>query len=738
MPPPISSTGNSPVPNNPVAPSTGGNRFTAFIGKIASALQSIGHRHDTHVQPLHQRHIAVADVPLQAPIKLLRQAVQATDQANTLKTEIARLEKEIQHESLGLEIHTFAPSSLKKVETHVTDPAAFIHNDAKFDKVIHQLGNQIGLNEDVSSFDPSSLKKVETHVADPLAFLRDDPNKDKLLKNREKFDDHLKSKLEKPPALKPTTTKVAPTLTATTKVQGQLDAIHDETVLRPQPLKSPTEKANLLAEPTLGPISKELATTWSKPDRKLLSEQLGTKFKEHEKLIATGDKTKAKLVQTEVLALADQLGKTIGKTFAQHSPSSQSALALGTGGPLKTELWAELQAANKKLPSWNYQGPDSDYDGGEVPRDNSLQKKFLDRVYSSAVAQLDTRIDSGQPPLLTYKGTEYKPVKLLGSGGGGAVYLYADNQGNQVALKLLKSQEYTTGFEAEGVRKEFKTHLALMGSEGKGHEHLLNIKGVARSPEGTPAAILELAPLGDMKKLTEDKLAVAEKHGLVSPKNAQLIRLLAFRDALDGMIYLQEKLGARHGDLKPGNFFIGADAKIKAADFGTSTFEKTQKLTKDSAEGTFLYQAPEQFIPGATFSAKADTWALGVMAHQIFKKAFPFSSKYVGAHSEALAQYAAKGDVTGARGVVSQMAKDFDQSADVLGVTSLDRLLNAMMHPDPDKRPALSSLIQSSLFDDLGQGANSLTPAVRELIRALMADPQDEALIKQKSDALGE
>ena len=71
------------------------------------------------------------------------------------------------------------------------------------------------------------------------------------------------------------------------------------------------------------------------------------------------------------------------------------------------------------------------------------------------------------------------------------------------------------------------------------------------------------------------------------------------------------------------------------------------------------------------------------------------------------------------------------------GVTALDRLLNAMLHPDPEKRPLLSDVLQSAVFDDLGRGATDRTPAVRELLAALSAKPMDDTLVKQKADALG-
>jgi serine/threonine protein kinase len=422
----------------------------------------------------------------------------------------------------------------------------------------------------------------------------------------------------------------------------------------------------------------------------------------------------------------------IGKSIAQHDPKSQAALVLGSGGPLKSEIWGELRGANKKLPEWKYGGPESDF---EDP-DNSLPKTFLDRVYQSAVEQFDTRVGSGRPPALRLNGIDYTPVKLLGKGGGGEVHLYENPKGERVALKLMRSSDSDSS-EVGIARGEFKTHLALMGPEGEGHENVLSIQAVGLAPDGTPVGIFDLAPLGDVQQLLEGSVASAEKNGLISPHAAHLVRLLVLRDTIDGMIYMQEQLGARHGDLKPSNLFVGEDGKIKVADFGTSTFETNQDPSSENRSGTLPYQPPEIFIEGSKLTPKADTWAIGVIAHEMFKKKFPFDAERSFGIMKLIEDYGAKGDVTGARNVITKMAEDYDKNAPVLGVTSLDRVLNSTMHPDPDQRPALSSLRKGSLFNDLGEGQNSLEAAVRELTIALRKSPPDEALIKEKSDALG-
>ncbi|WP_075089635.1 hypothetical protein [Verrucomicrobium spinosum] len=50
-----------------------------------------------------------------------------------------------------------------------------------------------------------------------------------------------------------------------------------------------------------------------------------------------------------------------------------------------------------------------------------------------------------------------------------------------------------------------------------------------------------------------------------------------------------------------------------------------------------------------------------------------------------------------------------------LGVGTLDRLINQMLHPDPQLRPSITDLLQHPLFKEPGIGS----PEVRNLIQVL-------------------
>jgi len=60
------------------------------------------------------------------------------------------------------------------------------------------------------------------------------------------------------------------------------------------------------------------------------------------------------------------------------------------------------------------------------------------------------------------------------------------------------------------------------------------------------------------------------------------------------------------------------------------------------------------------------------------------------------------------------------------GVTTVDRLINRMMHPDPNERPSLTDVLKSGVFNEPELGSE----AIRELIKAVTDHPPDSGRIR--------
>jgi serine/threonine protein kinase len=688
-------------------------KWSAFKEKVASALSSIRRKDPEPLRPLQTRKVEVGSGSLQAPIKQLRLASDA-HVAQQAKDQLQLLEQ--------------AEKELVVLESEL-------------DKGIHEL-KQGQVNKGIEGFDPAKLKKVETVEKNGLESAKIDYRSDKLDEGLEKVKkdfgllelDQVKSQLKHVETVERDGLESA-------KVEYRIGKTQDGISLQPQPLQKPSDPAKMLAEPDFGALLPDLEKVVSKGAMKDFAKQVGERVTALQGLDRKDPE--AIRLRGELKTLGTQLGKVIGDIVAKQPASSQNAFAIALGSEFKAQLWETLRGASSKVPPAF---------GGSVT-ETSHDRDFVNQVYNTAAQRLGTHIGEGTTPKLTLNGVEYEQKKILGRGGAGIAYLYENKTGDQVVVKSKGfGADHEQGIGAAELREinnELNAHLALMGDNGEGHENVLKIVGAARTPLGQPVAILEIAKRGDLDTVTgkhdePGTLETAMKQGLVSKQAAHLLNLLILQDSIKGMAYLQENKGMRQGDFKPSNIFIQGDGKLKIADYGQTTDKLSEKQTDFT--GTLDYLPPENFVNAerrdGDITAKADTWAIGILAHQLLKKDHPFDvSKVPGAEPPGAKMKALLLDYAAATGedrdFVSKLADRYDQTQMVQGVTSADRMLNSLLHPDPEKRPHLSDVLNSSLFEDLGRDGGDITGKVRELLVALATQPLDAKLIKEKSSALG-
>ncbi len=81
-----------------------------------------------------------------------------------------------------------------------------------------------------------------------------------------------------------------------------------------------------------------------------------------------------------------------------------------------------------------------------------------------------------------------------------------------------------------------------------------------------------------------------------------------------------------HRDVKPGNFLITKEGRLKLSDFGLATVAAARKITSaGKTMGTFHYMAPEQ-IRGQAMTGHVDLYALGCVFYELLTGRPPFDA----------------------------------------------------------------------------------------------------------------
>ena len=154
-----------------------------------------------------------------------------------------------------------------------------------------------------------------------------------------------------------------------------------------------------------------------------------------------------------------------------------------------------------------------------------------------------------------------------------------------------------------------------------------------------------------------------------------------------------------HRDLKPANIFLDGQNNIKLGDFGLSRIMGEQSMFAYTHVGTPYYMSPEQ-INESKYNEKSDIWSAGCLLYEISALKPPFEAK----NHLSLALKIKTGK--------------FDRLP-IRYSEDLQKLIEAMLYINPDKRPDVDQLLQIPQV------------AIRKKEKKLR---DKHALIKQKED----
>jgi hypothetical protein len=197
----------------------------------------------------------------------------------------------------------------------------------------------------------------------------------------------------------------------------------------------------------------------------------------------------------------------------------------------------------------------------------------------------------------------YRPVRPLGSGGSGSVWLALDERsGLDVALKIIPREgKAAARAEREALAARRLRHDRCVRSYDVGHD----ASHVYIAYEYVPGRTLrEALRSGAITDLETVEIA------------AQVLDALAHA----------HRAGIVHRDVKPSNILLENSGEVAARllDFGLAQFDGADTLTAvGDVPGTLAYIAPER-LAGEDATPESDVWAVGVLLWEALAERHPF------------------------------------------------------------------------------------------------------------------
>jgi len=225
---------------------------------------------------------------------------------------------------------------------------------------------------------------------------------------------------------------------------------------------------------------------------------------------------------------------------------------------------------------------------------------FLGRAPRAGLRPMQTAVPLTENNLVLGR---YRPLRPLGSGGGGSVWLARDEESDRdVALKVVE-REGKPGARAE---REVAAATRLR------HPRCLRALALARDDQHVYVAYPYVAG-----RTLRDAL----RNGAVDDWTA----VEAGAQVLEALAHAHSQ-GVVHRDVKPANVMLeeGDEVSVRLLDFGLAQLEQADTLTAiGEVPGTLAYIAPER-LAGEETTGAADVWAVGVLLWESLARRHPF------------------------------------------------------------------------------------------------------------------
>jgi serine/threonine protein kinase len=259
----------------------------------------------------------------------------------------------------------------------------------------------------------------------------------------------------------------------------------------------------------------------------------------------------------------------------------------------------------------------------------------------------------------------YQIAELLGVGGMGRVYRAIGDDGQEVALKLVK-EDYARD---ETFRRRFIREARI--AQSVKHPNVVPVVGTGEA-DGIPY----------MAQRFVDGLSLEQLLRRDGPLDVPTATRIC-GDVAAGLEGLWAA-GMVHRDVKPGNVMLDNAGKAYITDFGLAKDTQGSVLTlPGQALGSMDYMAPEQ-IRGEPVSAASDIYALGCVMYESLCGRTPFAD----AQGMRILWAHLQDEPPDPRRYRPELSEEFAQ-----------RMLSAL-RKEPDQRPASAGEYARSLAEE--------------------------------------
>ncbi|KAM3331723.1 hypothetical protein ACQJBY_027568 [Aegilops geniculata] len=267
--------------------------------------------------------------------------------------------------------------------------------------------------------------------------------------------------------------------------------------------------------------------------------------------------------------------------------------------------------------------------------------------------------------------------RIIGEGGFGRVYEGILEDGERVAVKVLKRDDQ------QGTR-EFLAEVEMLSRLH--HRNLVKLIGIC-SEEHMRCLVYELVPNGSLESHLHDKdTALLDWDA----------RLKIALGAARGLAYLHEDSSPRviHRDFKSSNILLEHDFTPKVSDFGlarTAIGEGNEHIST-RVMGTFGYVAPEYAMTGHLL-VKSDVYSYGVVLLELLTGRKPVDmSRPPG--QENLVTWACP-FLTNRDGLETLIDASLGSSIPLDSIAKVAAIASMCVQPEVDQRPFMGEVVQA-------------------------------------------